>query len=188
MLTLTADATSEPLGLSDAKAHLRMDDIDADDQVILALCTAARQSAEKFTGLDLAGKTWEYRIDAFPASRIPLPLSPVRSIDSIEYVDTAGANATVNAAVYGLDHTEQSPALFLQYDQSWPDARAQVNAVTITLQTGYTDAPAPIVHALKMIVSELYKNRSISITTGAVPKEVPMAARYLLNQYRRIPL
>ena len=64
---VTAPA-AEPLTLAEAKLHLRVDDT-ADDALIGALITAARQHAEHDTRRALVTQTWKLALDASPRQR-----------------------------------------------------------------------------------------------------------------------
>ena len=121
---LTATVT-EPVSLSDMKAHLTVDpDFTADDDLINALVSAARQDAEDYLGRSLAVQQWLFAIDGFPRFRlfdsapsrsdydalgnytfaglrsanqsqtITLPRPPLVSIDSLQYVDLATTTLT----------------------------------------------------------------------------------------------
>ena len=62
---LVTAPTEEPVSLAEAKLHLRVDD-NADDALIAALITAARQHAENDTRRALVTQTWRLALDQFP--------------------------------------------------------------------------------------------------------------------------
>src|SRR5712692_3761461 len=66
-LKLITPPTVEPIGLSEAKAHLRVDTAD-DDSFILAIISAARDYAEGFTRRRFLTQTWELALDHFPGA------------------------------------------------------------------------------------------------------------------------
>jgi len=186
MIEIVSESGDEPVGLTEAKLHMRMDDIDDEDILILSQIAAARQLAEQHTNRDIVQRTWDYRLNGFPQDRIELPKAPVQSISSISYIDTNGGTQTVAGSVYSLYADDTHAFAYLNHGQAWPQAREQVGAVTVRLVTGYESAPAPIVQAIKMMLTDLYNHRGSTIATGAVPKELPMSARYLLAPYRRL--
>lgn len=62
---LVTAPTAEPIALSDAKKHLRVDFSD-DDALILGLISAARQEAEQITRRALVTQSWRITLDQFP--------------------------------------------------------------------------------------------------------------------------
>lgn len=84
---ITVQATTEPITLAEAKAQLRVDHTD-EDTLITTYIKAARQHAERFTGLSLAAQTLQAVYVGEDLS-IPLPLSPVASITSVTDGTTA---------------------------------------------------------------------------------------------------
>ena len=104
-LTLVTPPAEEPVSLTEAKLHLRVDFAE-DDALITALITAARQAAETITGRQLVTARWKMTLDSFPGPTLTSILAgqafslpghaillhkcPVQSIVSIQYLDTAG--------------------------------------------------------------------------------------------------
>ena len=86
----------EPLSLSEAKAHLRVDVAD-EDALITALITAARQYIEARTGRMLPQRNFVVELDGFPdgGADIVLPFPPVTAVASVSYFDTLGATQTL---------------------------------------------------------------------------------------------
>jgi len=85
-LKVITSPTSEPLTLEEAKLHLKVE-TDADDSLITSLITAARETAEIFTGRALASQVLEYILDGFPSESetICLPRPPLEEVESIKY-------------------------------------------------------------------------------------------------------
>lgn len=78
--TLTVPPATEPLTLSEAKLHLRVDH-DLEDTLIEALIVTAREEAEFRTGQRLITQTWT--VTATHATEVSLDgLTPLRSITS----------------------------------------------------------------------------------------------------------
>jgi uncharacterized phiE125 gp8 family phage protein len=136
----------EPVTLQEANLQLRIitDIADAtvqpSDPLVTIAITASREHAEHYTGRSFAPVTLEGALDCFPAGDIVLPTSPVTTIDSITYSDTAGATQTLSSSLYVLDTYGLSRCIKLTYGASWPPTRAMPNAVRIQFKAGLAAA------------------------------------------------
>jgi uncharacterized phiE125 gp8 family phage protein len=187
------DESGEPITLAQARAHLRLDTSGSppshpDDSLVTALITAARESAEAFTGLAIVEQTYLLVLDEFPEDEIDLGVWPVRSIDSITYVDELGATQTLSSSKYLLDPYDR-PAR-LQPTEPWPATKSRLNAITITMTVGMGagsptmyNVPIAIERGMLMLIGHLYENRE-SVNIGNVVTAMPMATEYLLMPYR----
>ena len=78
-LKIITSAAVEPLTLEEVKLHLKVE-TDADDNLITSLITAARETAEVFTGRAIASQVLEYILDCFPdSSDVIYPVRPWRN-------------------------------------------------------------------------------------------------------------
>jgi len=155
---LTQPAT-EPVSLSDAKAHLAVTH-SADDALIGSLIKAARRHVEHITGLRLIAQTWEAVFDTFPDGPLQLAGWPLQSVTAVEYLDENEAAQTLVSSAYVVAEYRR-PGWISPVD-SWPATQDTYNAVTATFVVGYGDAedvPDDIVAAIKLIVGGLYANR-----------------------------
>lgn len=182
---ITSAPAAEPLSLTDAKAHLRVDFTD-DDALITAQIKAARRQVEAFTRNALITQTVQWTWDAFP-STLSLPIWPVQSISSVGYTDGAGADQTLAASKYTLIKSKPrriGPA----YSETWPTTRLHWNAVRVSAVVGYGDAgsdvPEDIMAALKLILAALYENREDTLV-GVSASDLPgmASARSLLRPH-----
>ncbi len=105
---LVTAPTAEPVSLAEAKLHLRVDD-NADDVLIGALITAARQHAEHDTRRALVTQTWKLVLDAFPESVITLDRAPVSAVVSVVYTDPDGVSQTLAPGGYRARHAGALP-------------------------------------------------------------------------------
>lgn len=114
--------------------------------MILDKLGAAREYAEGVTGLFLAVRTVEKTFDRFPYCRsLVLDGSPVRSIESIEYVDADGVEQELDPLLYTFNDYVTPPRIDLNFEQSWPDMRCGPNAVKVRYVVGYgTIADTPV--------------------------------------------
>lgn len=161
-LKLITAAAALAVSLVEAKAHLRVTVVD-DDALINALITAATETAEQMTGRALMPQIWELTLDAFPAA-FELTRTPVASVTSLKYTNSAGVLTALDGAAYTLDTASDfGPAYVVPaYGLAWPAARDQVNAVALRFVAGYASAaavPEPIKAWIKLQVGAMYENR-----------------------------
>jgi uncharacterized phiE125 gp8 family phage protein len=175
----TVAPATEPVTLTEAKAHLYVDGT-ADDTLITALIVAAREQAELFTRRSFVTQTWQALLDNFPVGGINLPYGPLASVSSIAYLDDNGDSQTLSTDVYAVDTVGQR--VHLKYDQVWPTTRNIENAITITYVTGYTVVPQSIKAAVLLLVGEMFKNREESGPSNIA--QLPLTAERLLWPYR----
>lgn len=126
---------AEPLMKADVKTALRIDATDLDD-VVDSLIVAARLHIEAICGRALVRQQRRLVLDAFPAE-IRLPISPLRAVESITYLDSAGTEQTLSASDYRVDIYSDVPRIVPAYNTSWPDTYDVQNAVTVTYSAGY---------------------------------------------------
>ncbi|MEY2689604.1 MAG: hypothetical protein RL375_3803 [Pseudomonadota bacterium] len=131
----------EPLTLEEALQHLRAD-AGAEDALVSALITAAREAAEHRTGRALMLQTRQTTLDAFPVG-IRLDGAPVVDVLSITYTATDGVDVVLDPADYTLD-TLSTPAWVVPaYGVSWPSTLCTVNAVRVVYRCGYSTSATP---------------------------------------------
>lgn len=138
---ITVQATTEPVTLAEAKAQLRVDHTD-EDTLIAQYIKAARQHAERFTGLSLAAQTVQLVYTGEDLT-IPLPLSPVASITSV----TDGTDA--------LEYTADLLAI---------PATVTLTTVPVGMVATYVTSPlveADIKLALMLLIHAMYDTRGM---------------------------
>lgn len=89
-----------------------------------------------------------------------IPLSPLASVDSIQYVDMAGNLQTLAASDYKVDADSEPPRVLPGYGKAWPSTRQEINAVKLTFTVGYGDktkVPDGIKAAIKMYCKAHYE-------------------------------
>lgn len=163
-LKLITPPATEPVSLSEAKSHLRVD-LPDDDTFITSLITTARQTAEDITRTSFITQTWELSLDAVDYLYLPRP--PTLSITSVT-ID----GVTLVPTQYQVSGDR---VLFLT-----PAIAQTLGGVKITYTAGYGSAaanvPTSIKQAILQIVGHLYENRE--------SQDIPDLAMNLLHPYK----
>lgn len=201
-LRILTEPAVEPVTLAELKAHCRVDDdITADDAYLTALIQTARELAEHLTNRALVRQQLELSLPGFPLA-IELPMAPLISVESVEYIDSDGTEQTLVANTdYQLD-SRREPALVLPaWNTAWPGTRTVPNAVTVTYWAGYapdetvspTDYRANVPNAIKQWImiraQQMYELRE-PLVIGAAVADLPrsyvdgMLDRYILSPIR----
>ena len=185
-LVLLAAPAIEPMAVSDAKAHLRID-TSAEDVLIASLILTSRLHIEAALGLALITQSWQLTLDTWPdGPAVALPLHPVSAITSIQTTAADGTTAPLPATATLFD--PGPPARIVRTGPSWPRITAAANGITVTFTAGFgpgaTDVPAPIRQAMLLLVAHWYEHRD-PIEIGEPDTAIPKAVHDLLRPYRR---
>jgi uncharacterized phiE125 gp8 family phage protein len=149
-----------------------------------AIC--AIDGPKGWLGRCLVTQTWKIAADNFlPEMQLALP--PVRSVESVRYIDEAGTWQTVAPEAYrlfgaGAWSSELAPAFGL----SRPSTRSERGAVEITVISGYGDSvedvPASLRHGIRLLVAHWYLERQP--ITFSTPHQIPIGLRDVFQPYR----
>ena len=179
----------EPVSTAEVRAHMRVTHTD-EDALIASLITAARVTVENITRRSLIEQKWKLVLDTFPKERsFKIPHSPTTAVEYIDYLDVDGQQQTLDASIYWVDVASSPARICLADGASYPETQAgRPNCVEVGFYAGYgatrESVPAPIRHAIKLLVAHLYENPDI-VNAGQL-SEIPMSCEYLLAPYRVI--
>lgn len=165
-LVRTVAPEALPITVAQARGQVRLGDDDSQDDLLAGLIAVAVDHLDGYGGIlgrALAPQTWALRLDRFPARYIQLPLSPLRSVASVTYLDGAGALQTLATDRYQvLDGplARIAPA----YGLTFPAARCVPRSVTVTFSAGWEvgQLPAPIAQALLIITEGLFEGGDLT--------------------------
>lgn len=183
---------AEPISLELARLQLRLDAEGSPpehplDALASASLAASRDYAEQFTGMDLATRSYEYRIDAF--ADIDLPRYPVQAIPTITYLDADGVEQPLDSAVYAFDagqaDLDPTARLSLVDGQEWPATNGDAECVRVAFDTGFADIdaspPSPTMPAGILTAMLVHLMALVDDPSGNKPPAVDL----LLRPYRR---
>ena len=191
-LAVVTAPSSDLVSLTLAKSHLRVDITD-DDTLISAYISAASELIGSYTGRSFATTTYDYFLDDFPRVEmfgrtvaphtnvdLELPNSPVASVTSIKYLDTTGAQVTLDPSLYQLD-LASNPARLRYVDGSvwpqWPQIYGTPSAWPNTNDASWPDYFAnPWSPGLNSVVVRY-------VAGGAIPKVTQQAALLLIGDW-----
>lgn len=183
---------TEPLTLAQVKTFLNLPDRSptdaAEDALLEAYITAARETAELFQNRDLVRKQWDMRLDAFWTDEIQLR-SPLVSVDLVKYKDSDGIETTLTETTDYIYDTGKHPGIVMPpYGDSWPAFTVwPSSAVTIRFTSGYSatdafwsDAGARLEVGMKLLISQWFNGR-IPFEPSMQVSEYPFAVTALFS-------
>lgn len=176
---VTDPATTYPVTLAEAKAHARVDEGIDDDRVtgMLRMCTELAQTI--LGGKQIMPATLALYLERFPCGReIRLPMPPLVSVTSVQYVDQAGGTQTLDASKYVVDAVSEPGRVYLKHTEAWPTTECgNINAVTVTYQAGYASVPYCIKEGILAGLAYMYAYR------GDDPEGFKLQLNGLLEMY-----
>lgn len=199
MRTIVITPPSTPwVTWEEADAHLGLLGDDDQQLYVEGLIDAACASIDGpggWLGRALGPQVLEARFGCFTADPLRLPYPPVIDIVSVKYLDSDGAEQTLDAAEYELMGAELLPA----WDKSWPSIASRAEAVRVRYRAGYAAdpgaeplpdplvpaVPAPIKAAVLQMVGDMFNFRE-TVVTGTIATAIPHSAVVdaLLAPYR----
>lgn len=155
---------AEPLTLAETLLHLR-EDAGVSDARINTLISVARETCEKRTERTMLRTPWRLTVDSFPAA-FKLLQPPIIEVLSVQFLDQAGVQQTLDPSDYRLDNVSEPGYLVPAFGRSWPDTLEVPNAVVVNYAAGYGiepgDVPAPLRQWMLLAVGEMYATRNAS--------------------------
>jgi len=191
-LSLKTVPVLEPMTVTDAKAHLKVED-DEEDALIEALVAAARSHAERITGRQLITAVWTLKLDRFPCGEIEIPVAPLLTVVSVKYRDPDDVLTVWPTTEYVVDAPAGPYAttgrVYLAHKKEYPTTACRPDAVEIEFTAGYgadpTTIPLEIRQALLLLMGHWYENRE-TVNIGNITSELPFAAEALLAPFVRL--
>jgi uncharacterized phiE125 gp8 family phage protein len=122
------------------------------------------------------------------AQEIAIPMPPLQSVVSVQYVDTNGNMQLLPPTQYQVDNTDVVGRLAPSVGNVWPITQiGQYNAASVIFKAGYgdaeTDVPLALRRVIRALVGVFYATREL--TTPVTQKVVPVGGvDSVIQQYR----
>ena len=189
-LVMTSAPALEPVTVEEAKEHLRVDGTH-EDVLISSLIVTSRLHIEAALGLSLVSQAWKLVLDAWPMDAVVnIPMRPVIAVNTITVFAADGSGEVIEPANYVVDLASSPPRIATQ-GATWPKPMRAVNGIEIDFVAGYgamaSDVPAPIRHALMLLVAHWYEHRD-PIEIGSLRTAIPDSVSQLLKPFRMVRL
>ena len=171
--------------VADLKAHMRVTHTH-EDTLISALRSAAISWVEEHCNIKLGSYTARGYLPGFYSSYIPI--GPVTAISEVKYQTTADKDytsdlTTLAAGNWYTDEISQPARIaFRDYPSVYEYA---LTPVVVTFTAGYSTMPAPVLQAIRLLVSHLYENRQEEVA-GTITARLKFGLEALLNPFRII--
>lgn len=177
---------------SDLKKQLNLPSTATEDDTWLADATgAARQLIERMVpgGFAIRLQTKQLVLNKFPSTgdgEIELPFPPLVSSSSeisISYYNSSNGSTDTTSFRLINPGGGYNAKLYPSIDEVWPTTKDRQDAVSIQFQCGSTastNVSDTIKHAVKMLVTHWYENRSLVII-GSISKELEFGLQRLLD-------
>ena len=175
-------ATIYPVQSDEVKTHLRVDST-TEDAYISTLIQAATSAAENYCYATFLTTTYKLYLNEFPGYNdsnmffLPRPVIQTDTAPVIKYYDGDNVLQTLSDATYYVSPNTGA----IHCPDGFPSTYKRVDAVEVTYLAGETAAatvPAPVKHAILLLIGAMYEKREDSI------HRFPTAAENLLMPYK----
>lgn len=177
------------LTVAEARQHCRIEHAEDDATLSVAILAASGwlDGWAGVLGRCLVNQEWRQLWPGFPAGPLlPLPFPDV-SAAAVTYLDAAGAEQTLDPALYHRVATPMASVLELADGASWPATAARPDAVRVTVTAGFGAAAANVPGAIRaaalLIVGDLHRTREAQVSDRM--KDNP-ALGMLIAPWRRV--
>lgn len=193
-LKLVTAPEAEPLTIADVEAQIQYA-LPADQyELVKGYISAVRQKAETVLRRALVTQTWDLVIDAFPVptsrnqfAAVEIPLPPLQSVDSVQYLDVSGQLVTLADTEYTVDADATPGRILPAYGKAWPFTLDYPGAVRVRFTAGYgaaADVPQCIRSWMLLNVASLYENRESAVVGNGGLIDLSTLADSLLDAER----
>lgn len=178
---ILTEVTAPPAATLPVRAfaeHLRLGtgfaDDGSQDAVLELYLRAAMAAIEARLGRVLLARSFMWTLERWrEATSQPLPVAPVRSIESVTLTDAEGVETALDPVAWSLVRDAQRPRLVGRFGRSLPRI-PRGGSATVRLAAGFgeswDDVPADLRQAVFLLAGHYYESRTeMGGRTGAMP-------------------
>ena len=132
-ITARTGPTAEPVSLTEAKNHCRIDSTD-DDALIAALISAARGHVESATNRLMLTQNMRATFEHLGEMKLRAPL---RKVTAVTYLDLLAETQTLPDTDYVVEYDEVPGCVEQAYMATWPNTYDHPQAATVDFVAGY---------------------------------------------------
>lgn len=197
---IISNGLDELITVADVERQIRFSLANPSEHVV-QLIQAVRENGETITNRALKPSQRVLSLNEFPGGRglIEIPNPPLRSIESIVYLDTDGVEQTLDPSLYKVFYKnnirpEQPSYVAPIYGTSWPTALYDIDSILINYTCGYglvltetIELPKAIKQWMLINIANLYDHPETIIVDNANRLsliEIPSIANNLISDYR----
>ncbi|MCF8473080.1 MAG: head-tail connector protein [Emcibacter sp.] len=137
-----------PVLLSEVRDFLKISHED-EDALLVSYIRAAMNCCENFIGRKLIAQQWQLTLNDWEEGVIEIPLSPILSVDKIEYW-SSDIFQEISAINYSLDNMSYGAKIIPISGFLWPDPERDVSGIRITISAGFGDHQNAIPHDIRL--------------------------------------
>lgn len=164
-LKVTSEPAVEPVSLSEALTHCRVNSGD-DDAWFTRAIKIARRAAENYQWRAYINQTIEVYYDKIPDTPIYLPRSPVSAVNSIKLYDEENAETSLTLTNFLLDYASTPSRITLNDDYDWPsdvylrDSKSVIINYTAGYGVAASAVPDEVKAAMLIHIAWQYENKA----------------------------
>lgn len=195
IVVTTAPASGSALAicpLADVKSHMKLVTDKRNTELtakIEAVYSFLAEPARNALNRTVAQAQFRLYLPAFPADAVwRLPFPPLKSVESIQYLNTAGVETTLSSDDYIVRSGDaQYVGEIERVGTTWPTAKTHPRAVWADFTAGYETVPDELVLLIKLMVAHYDANTEATINEPrqmAVNRKVEFGYDYLVSMLR----
>lgn len=180
----------EPVTLTEAQTHLI---ITGQTEYITSLIKTSRVMVERYLNRSLMLQTWKAYSNGW-CREFLLPNAPLIAVSSLKYYDQNATLQTVASSNYYVQIVDEPGRVRFVSDFNGPTlSEGRPDAIEIQYTAGYSSSateatqqaavPAPIKHAMKILMTDMHEHRG-QYVIGNVAHKLPQFVIDLIHPYR----
>ena len=172
------------VNLAETKDYLRVDTSD-DDALITRLIEAAAEQVASMTNTQIKPIEAYGYLEHF--RNADFPVGPVTAVTSVEYKASGNTYTTLDTGSYHLRINTHPARIEFDNPPNLDDDQLERVRISFRYGVGTAEHPRKEAHilAVRMLAAHYYDNRS-PVSTGPVPRAVPMHVEALINPLRKL--